>query len=26
LFDNMTPEARALNRTVIITLEYMAGN
>ena len=26
LFDNMTPEARAFNRTVIITLEYMAGN
>ena len=26
LFDNMTPEARALNRTVTITLEYMAGN
>ncbi|MBU1397964.1 MAG: OmpA family protein, partial [Proteobacteria bacterium] len=26
LFDNITPEARALNRTVIITLEYMAGN
>jgi outer membrane protein OmpA-like peptidoglycan-associated protein len=26
LFDNMTPEARALNRTVTITLEYMAVN
>lgn len=26
LFDNMTPEARALNRTVTITLEYMAGD
>ncbi|MBU1712890.1 MAG: OmpA family protein [Proteobacteria bacterium] len=26
LFDNMTPEARALNRTVTITLEYMANN
>ena len=26
LYDNATPEARAFNRTVTITLEYMAGN
>jgi len=26
LFDNMTPEARAFNRTVTITLDYMADN
>jgi outer membrane protein OmpA-like peptidoglycan-associated protein len=26
LYDNTTPEARAFNRTVTITLEYMAGN
>ena len=26
LFDNMTPEARAFNRTVTITLEYMSDN
>jgi outer membrane protein OmpA-like peptidoglycan-associated protein/Mg-chelatase subunit ChlD len=26
LYDNTTPEARAFNRTVTITLEYMAGS